>query len=355
MFWLFLLQLACGGCGSSPPADPGIGPGTWRLEAENAQGELILEEGRCSIGLWGTAEGAAWGTGGPEHKACEVEAQAPDAPEPGAWIYFNFRSGAGDGVAAARLDPTSPTLSVPLGNHALEGTLELTRTAGALTEAERVALSSEAEAAINTLQSGWAMGDLALMEGDRLVGEVHLGEGASVAVYDETWMTDGIVDATWRQDGATIVLQFVVMPALRGEEGLLRLNPVTGEARVPLGPYPTPDDRRLGIDLRMVTSDEAAAAIELAREQSVAREESIGGELARLLAEEVTREDGTCRPPETLPGDWPLWLAGYEVRVSPVDGVCEVVMDPDPVQHGRRLSVRARPSGVIEQVVRSLE
>jgi len=361
LLWLLpLAGLACGGC--SPPADPGIGPGSWRLEGDSTLGQLILEEGRCEVGFWGVTDDgrAAWGTGGPALRPCEVESELPGADAPGAWIYFPFRTGAGDGAAAGRLDPTEPTLTVPLSNHPAEGALTLTRTPGTLSEAERVARAAASEAAVLALQAGWAKGEGALMDGDRLVGEIYLGEQASVAVYDEYWMTDGVVDATWRQDGAVMLLQFPVMPALQGEEGLLRVNPVTGEARVPLGSTPTDNDRRLRVALRGVSAEEASAAISAARESSIAREQAIAGGLAQQLAAEAMSDAGACRSPETLPGGWPVWLAGYEVRVARVTGesgtpVCEVVMEPDPIQHGRRMSIRARPDGVIEQVVRSLE
>jgi len=322
----------------------------------------VVEEGRCTIGFWGvTPDGrAAWGTGGPELRPCEVEPELPDADAPGAWIYFPFRTGAGDGAAAGRLDPGAPTLTVPLGNHASEGAITLTRTPGELSDAERLAAASAAEEAVLDLQAGWARGEAALLHGDRLVGEIYLGDRASVAVYDEYWMTDGVVDATWRQDGAVILLQFPVMPALRGEEGLLRVSPATGEARVPLGAAPTPDDRRLRVVLRGVDAAEASAAMSTAREASIAREQSIAGAMAAQLSAEAMSEAGACRSPEVLPGDWPVWLAGYEVRITEVRGeggapVCEVVMEPDPIQHGRRMSIRAHPDGVIEQVVRSLE
>lgn len=353
LFSLSLLACRWG----QPPADPGIGQGTWLLEAQGTRGVLAVEEGRCRIGLWGGNEaGAAWATGGAELKDCEVEPPAPpsEGQPPGAWIYFPLRSGAGEATAAGRLDPDDPVLYVPLGAHELEGQLALRRTPGSLGEAERIALAGEAQRILAEDQAGWARGEVALLDGERLVGELHLGEQAQLAVYDETWLTDGVVEATWASDGPVMVFLFPVMPTLEGEEGMIRVNPVTREVRVPLGPLPTPGDRRLSLALRTVSLDEATAAIERARTDSVAREQAISGELARLLSEELTRASGgeACRAPETLAGEWPIWLAGYEVRVARVEGVCEVVIDPDPVQHGRRLSVRARPEGVIEQVVR---
>jgi hypothetical protein len=351
--WLcLLLTLSCWRQ-EAPPADPGIGRGTWQLKAESTLGLLVLDDQGCQVGIWGDL----WTTGGPELARCEVEAQREGATEPGAWLYFPFRTGAGDGYAAARVDPEAPRLVVPLGNRAADGALVLERVPGTLSGGERAAAAAAADASVAAEQAGWARGELALLDGEQLVGELHLTPtGAALGVYDATWMTDGLVDTEWGTDGPVMIFQFPVMPALSGEEGMLRINPVNREVRVPFGLLPGESDRVMRAAFRSVTSDEAAEAIHRAREGSLEREGLLVGELAKRLAAESAGGEGSaggCLPPEALPGDWPIWLAGYEVTVTPVDDTCEVVLEPDPVQHGRRLAVRARPDAVLDQVARS--
>lgn len=335
---VLLLWLACSRPGPPPPA-----VGTWGLEGADARGFLVLSARECRLGLWTPR----LSTGGPDGARCVVEA-GPEA-NPAPRLVFPLRVGAGDATAAATW--TAEGLVLPLSARPGEAELRLRRVQPAPTDPERQALAQQQAAVMAASRDAWRAGRFVLEEGGQVVGELRFvaDEPTRVWVYDPTWLSDGEQLASQVEEGPDLLLSFPVMPSLRGELGMLRVQRLTGQAVVPLGAEPTPDDRVL--TLRPGGLDEATRAARIAQAQAGAL--AVEDQLLSTLAPRLAQEAAATTPPcAGLPDPgWELALAGYALRLLPEPGGCVVELSPQPVQHLRRLSVLAGPEGVRERVV----
>ncbi len=288
------------------------------------------------MGLWGPA----WGTAGVV--ACSVTVD-----ERGRWLSFPFETGLGEGTGV--LEWTDEGARLPLGSRDGEHDMVLTRTLGALGAAARREASDSASERIGVWQAAWSSGVFRLQVDERLVGEVQF-EGAgqvSVATYDAHWMTEGLVRAALAPHGPDLALQFPVMPALQEEDGLLLVNVPTGQVVVPAAAEPTPLDRWLALVPGTVGDEEAVMATRAATDAGLAREREV---LEALLPGLAASADAAC----VGDGGRPELLPGYTVRGEPTESGCALVVEPEPVQHGRRMAVRVQSDGQASWLVRSL-
>lgn len=328
-----LLLLACRPSNALPER------GAWILDGPELRGTLSSEDG-CRIALWGPTF-----TTGEEPVRCEAVREESGE----LWLFFELISGAGAGDAAALL--AGDTLTLPLGARPGELELHLTRSPGTLEASELSRLAAEAKARVDAENTAWIQGYFRLLDGERLVGELSVpADGVSeIAVYDALWMTAGVEDATRAQEGPDLLFTFPIMPSLNGELGLLRLNRLTREVVIPLGPDPHPADRHLRAEAGRVSEEERGEAMKRALDEGAARELRVSPELARQLAIEAA--DGGCEPDIALEERWTLPLRGYRVTVRQGEAGCEVLIAPQVVQHGRRVKARIGPEGVRELVV----
>ena len=303
------------------------------VRGDGVEGELRTDGG-CSIGLWGSA----WGTPGVVRCSVTVD-------ERGRWLSFPFETGLGEGTGVLELGEGEARL--PLGSRDGEHDLMLALVPGELPPAERRALAEASAERVAGWQAAWTDGAFRLQVADQLVGELRFeGDGAvSVATYDAHWMTEGFVRSGFVAHGPDLVVQFPVMPALREEQGLMLVNVPTGRVVVPAAANPTALDRWFELVPGSVDDDEAVAATRAASDAAVAREREV---LERLLPS-VVPADG-CTPPAGLDD----LLPGYTVRVLPEGEGCALELEPEPVQHGRRIAVRRGGGGQVDWLVRSL-
>lgn len=334
--WPALLALAC----SSPGA---VLQGTWRLQGPDTLG-LVRAGGTGCGSSSPTVElhGPALSTGGP------VPAQVAEEAEGQVWLYFPLQTALGEAEAAMRLQGAQAML--PLGARQGELELRLDRVEGGVDAAALRDAATRSAATLAQARDAWAGGAFRLVQGDgRLVGEVLLrpDQAPLVAVYDRTWWTGGLVWSDRAEDGPDILLSFPVEPALRGEEGLLRLNVPTSTAVVPADVLPTELDRRLALVPGVVTDAEREATMAAARvEADQAEADALVG-LARVLAVRARDEEGVCRPWQQVDPTLAEVLVGYDVQVEDDGGRCVVDVEPELPQHRRRLRVRVGPEGVL--------
>ncbi|MCB9758514.1 MAG: hypothetical protein H6739_01610 [Alphaproteobacteria bacterium] len=333
-----LLLLACGRSGPPPAL---TAPVSATLRSEGIVGALQIDPPDCRIGIWGPA----FATGGDSLVGCEATREEGDV-----WLYFPLRSGAGEGQAAARLE--AQTLVLPLGARSGEFERRLTMEKPPLGAEDRAAAAARSAEAMASAQEGWAAGRFRLMDGERLVGELSLPATApaEIAVYDASWLTPQVTVAEAAQDGPDIVVRFPVTPSFHGELGMLRINRLTRQVVVPLGPEPTPDDRQLRLDFGAVEEAERQAARDRALMEAGRREQEVSVAVAQRIAAEATAA-GACSKESTTWASWGLALQGYRVELADGDGGCVVSLEPELIQHGRRLSARVDPSGVLEETL----
>ena len=349
---LLLLGAACG------EAPAGL-QGRWTLSAETAHGEIrgTIEAGRagCSeraveIGLWGERFGTrgvvAGRILGVEEDGVEEDGVEEDG---GTWLSFPVRTGLGEGTAELLLGVEAARL--PLGVREGEHEVLLAVQPGLPPEDERAAWAEASAARLDVEQAAWARGGFRILDGEALVGDVRFrGDGpAHLALYDETWLTDGVVAATVHSEGPELVLTFLVEPSLEGEEGRLRLNLPTGSLVVPMAPSPVPGERRLALEPGFVEPGEREALQAAARRAADEAEEALLRELVPgLLAASEAAGAGACAPLEDLAEEWQVLLRGYEVRIAPrapretgpAGGRCVAELRPAWEQHGRRFRGR---------------
>ena len=269
-----------------------------------------------------------------------------DSSGPQGWLRFPIRTGIGDGTAELHLQGRVARL--PLGARPGEWSAVI----DLLPEGDQLALDS-ARNTTNQLLSearlAWQRGDFRLMDGDALVGEVHLDQAAraSVGVYDSSWLADPPAAADWIDAGPDLVLRFAVEPSIGGEGAEIRINIPTMEVSVPTGSRPAAGDRHLRLVAGAVLPAEREEVVQAARAAADEMEEDWLAELGPALAREGARIG--CPPFSALPADWPLLLAGYEVHLEPRGPECEATIEALVPQHRRRgrgrWSATATPSG----------
>lgn len=329
------------GCGADPlPLD-----GAWVLRGPEVHGLLRAEPGagctagRAEIGLWGP------GFGTPGLVGATLIEEAPGE----VWAFFPMRTGVGEGEAALRIEGSVGRL--PLGARPAEHDVHLRLDPGTLADADADAEARASRERLDAAERAWQAGMFILRDGEVTVGEVRLrGPDAAplVAVYDETWLTAGLVEADRADEGADLLLAFGVEPNLGGEKALLRINVPTGEVVVPTGAVPDAMDRRLRLVAGEVGTEARAAAVQAA--QAAARRTEHDQLLRMLpqLARDARSPDGTCRAPADVDPAWPLLLAGYSARVVPRGDTCLVEIEASPPQHGRRFRGAVDAGGLVE-------
>ncbi|MEC8423450.1 MAG: hypothetical protein VX000_06710 [Myxococcota bacterium] len=336
----FWATLGAGCAGDPLPLD-----GAWALTGTDVRGVLRAtsgrgcSDGRAEIGLWGP------GFGTPGIVGAGLVEEAPGE----VWAYFPLRTGVGEGEAALRIEGTAGRL--PLGARPAEHDVHLRLEQRVPDAAELESISTENRTRLDAAEAAWQAGAFTLRDGDALVGEIRLrGPDAAplVAVYDETWLSAGLVEADRADEGADLLLAFPVEPNLGGEKALLRINVPTGAVVVPTGAVPDAMDRRLRLLAGEVPGDVRAARVRTAREAARQTEHTQLLRLLPQLAGAARRSDGVCMAPAAVDPVWPLLLAGYSTRiVSDGDG-CLVEVEASPEQHGRRFRGAVGTTGLVE-------
>ena len=329
------------GCAVEPlPLD-----GAWTLDGPGVRGVIRADsgggcsQGRAEIGLWG------YGFGTPGVVGASLVEEAPGE----VWAYFPMRTGVGEGEAALRIEGSVGRL--PLGARPAEHDVHLRLDEGAPTEAELDRLAAESRSRLDASEAEWQAGLFTLRDGEAVVGEVRMrGPDAAplVAVYDETWLSAGLVEADRADDGADLLLAFPVEPNLGGEKALVRINVPSGEVVVPTGPVPDAMDRRLRLVAGEVTTEARAAGVQAAQAASRQTEQAQLLRLLPQLARAARGPGGSCRAPADVDPAWPLLLAGYSARVLPKGDGCVVEIEASPTQHGRRFRGAVDSGGLIE-------
>lgn len=271
-------------------------------------------------------------------------------PAGGTWLSFPVRTGLGEGTAELLLAEGGALL--PLGVRPGEHAVALEVSEGHPEGELRSAWAEESATRLDAEQAAWAAGAFRILDGDEVVGDVRFrGDGpALLSLYDQTWLTDGVVAASVESEGAELVLGFLVEPSLEEEEGRLRVNVPTGSVVVPMGSEPVPGERHLRLEAGRVDparrQELQAAAVGAA---DAAEEAWLRELIPQLLAASEAAGDGACARVESLPEEWSLLLRGYEIRILPREGAgehlegapsCLAEIRPTWEQHRRRFRGR---------------
>ena len=316
IFWL--------ACTCNPP-EASLPRGTFDLSGGGAVGQLVVDEA-CRIALFGPS----WDTGSPELRSCTDVGDG--------WLELPFRTGAGEGTVVAHFD--GEQLKLELG--AREGEFGVVLSAG---PGDLTAGWANSSAAVDAHRDAWEAGRFRVQVGDLLVGELEMASDREVwlRLYDPSWMTEDAVQARVYEDGPELVLNFPVMPRLMDADGLIRVNRPLLLLVVPVAAEPDPDDRVLQLVPGTVTDEERAERVAWALDVGGQREKETVLPVLKSVAE-------VCAASE----DHALVLTGYEVQVTAEDDDCVVQIDPDPVQHRRRMSARVRGDEIEEVLLRPL-
>ena len=321
MWWL----LACLATDSGPS-------GVWTLRGEGVVGQISHGSGcdqGSTIGLWGPR----WGTDG------MVSVQLEQESEGVWWAHFPVEIGLGTAMAALRLEGGSAQM--PMGGRPGEFSLDLRRSEGALSAAERQAAQDGAAASLETERQSWRNGGFLLKDQDAVVGEVHFrGERPPlIAVYDAWWLTPAPVPADVVPEGADLVLRFSVEPAMGSEDGELRINVPLREVVAPLGKTPVDEERRFELVPGRVTEEARAEHMAQAVSLSDTRERQMVMELGVKLSVAARTDEGCLKMSDVDPA-FSLLFTGYEVAIVQEAGDCVVEIEPSRAQHGRRFKGR---------------
>ena len=313
------MLLAALACTCAEPPGAGLPEGTWALTGAGASGWLEVGPEGCRAALFGET----WDT--------EGLTSCTDLGD--GWLRLRFRSGAGEGQVTGRFD--GERLLVELGPREGEFGVVLAATSGVIDEVALAEAMAASDALIAADREAWEAGWFRIQVGDVLVGELELSSDREIwlSLYDPSWMTSGPVQARVYEEGAELVLLFPVMPSLQGDEGVVRLNRPLKLLVVPVAAKPDPDDRVLGLVPGQVTTEEREARRAWALEEGGRKETETLLPLLQVLAE-------SCE----LTPEWELLLTGYRTTLSRDEQGCLVQADPEPVQHGRRLSAEVRAS-----------
>ena len=120
-----------------------------------------------------------------------------------------------------------------------------------------------------------------------------------------------------------------------------------------MGDVPTAADRRFRLVPGSVDPAAREAAVALALARGGERERLVMAPLFQDLARSLDGQTPPCPPVGTEEGN--LLLVGYEIRSSASGSGCALTVDPGPIQHGRRLSLRILPGGALESWLREFE
>ena len=306
-------------CSTTPV--PELPAGSWVLEGPGATGSLRTAEDSCRIAL----DGGTWGTLG------EVSCRAHAQPR---WLVFTAQTALGEVDAVTRWEDQA--LVVPLGSREGEFELRLARTPGQGDTRGVDALRLEGE------RAAWQMGRFRL-EGP-FAGELDLARWTLELAGPQVW-TDEPELLEVVEQGMDLVLSAPVEPSLEGASTVFRVNRVLRQGVLPRGDEPSEQDLSFALVSGPWESREADrnAALEASVESEQARLESLAEELRPGLG-------GPC--PEQVPVGLSQAMWGYALRFEQGEAGCALVVEPEPVQHGRRLAVRIEASGIVQRVQR---
>ncbi len=334
---LFVASLtACGG-------DPGALPhGSWILTGNGVAGELVVENERTTVEIWG----ANWGTDG-------VARARPSQDEAGAtWLAFPVQTAAGTAEASIQLDLDQGKAILPLGYREGELLHALVLKPGSLDEATRTAASRPFLDTRAALQQAWAIGAFTIRDpGGTLTGAVQLlpGNDAQVELIMDHVLTDGVVPARRNAEGADMLLHFEVEPRFGEELALLRFNVPVMRAVLPMDRLPHPDDRWFEVKPGRPEDAEIEDRLAAVRRKALEEERAMLGRLGPQLAghaQDGRVALGRCPKPEEFDPKWQVLLGDYRMSVEDVAGECIVSLEPSMVQHTRRTATRATPLGL---------
>ena len=344
---MFGLLLAC----STGSALQGMPAGEWAIEGDEYSGSLRVEAESCEIELWGPTLQAGDDTV-PCHSVRE---------EKGFGLHFGVQMGVGEATAYARIDEDLQSFVLPLGSR--EGDFEhrLRLVSGSLSSGDRTASRQKAALGLEESRRLWEKSVFQLRSQGELVGELFFpSRGApEIQLYSAFWMTRGRVESELVERGPDLWLSFEIMPSLQSEQGLLLVNRAENKAVFPMGQTPVPGEIVLELAGGTVAESERVQSIEVALHEGLVIERAITepvtmgtGTTETLWAE---LEAGGCRSWSDLSSEkkeMGLALQGYSVDIRQPPESCRLLVEPRPVQQGRRLAFRAEAGGELEVVER---
>jgi len=326
--------------------------GDFVLEGPGITG-LVLADGSAGctsdsvrVGLWGPSF-ATSGT-----VPALVVPPEPDAgPEEAMWLDFPLQTPLGE--AWARLRVAQPLSTLPLGVRDGEHFVLLDTAPGTLSVGTVETARARSEEGVAAASASWTAGRFLLQEPTAsgsvaTVGEVHFqGDGpAHIAVFDDSWLTEGMVVARPRPDGPELVVDFPVEPSLQGEEARVRFNPLLSRAVVPLDAVPSSADRILDLVPGSLGDDRRGELIAAAREAADTAEHAWLHETLAPLLRGVEPTARGCGTVSDLSPASPLLFRGYVIELVEEEGVCVAQVEPEIVQHRRRFRGVVGPRGV---------
>jgi hypothetical protein len=290
------------------------------------------------VGLWGPH----WGT--PGVVTAEVEILENGAY----WLFFSLETGVGIGRAALHLQGNEARL--PLGGRSGEFDIKLSASPGELLAAEEEQARLRTQAAIEEEQLFWNEGSFQIVEEEQVVGDVRFAgsDPTLISVYDTWWLTPEPVQALRQDDGTDMVLAFPVEPSILGETASLRINIPTRSAVVPSDVVPVEGDRRLSLVPGSVSDDERDAVMEKAIADNRELEKRGLVELLTPLASSAIQDSGECRSLDSLSVEMKSMLSGYRLEMEVVENHCQIHLEPEQSQHGRRFIGTIGPKGLVE-------
>jgi hypothetical protein len=307
--------LAC----SRPPPVPDLPSGSWILEAPGVSGSLRLGAEDCRVAL----DGGTWGTLG--EVRCRAHAEQ-------GWMVFPVATALGEAEAVARWEERA--LVLPLGVREGEFEVVLERRPG---EAQPRGVDPEL---LEAERAAWELG-LFRLEG-AFTGELSLARWTLELAGPQIWTDEPeLVDVL--EQGMDLVIDLPAEPTIDGTPTRLRVNRVLRRGVLPVGEQVGEEDLLFTLHPGPWSSRDA--------DRLSARSASLEAERARLERLAVELRPGLGGPcPERVPPGLSQALWGYTVRFE--GEACALVLEPNPVQHGRRLGVRIEASGITESIER---
>jgi len=341
MWWILM------GCmGASP--EQALEEGRWTLSGEEVYGFLQVDAGSCEMALW--AEGFHTEKGA---TPCLTTVEK----DGNVGVSFSMEMGAGTAQAYGELSAEKSELRLPLGSRNGDFEIALRVEKGAPDE-ERLAKTQQAsEESLLRSRELWDESVFRLVRDERLVGELFLPDRgqAQIQLYAPEWMTSSRVPVVLAEKGPDLWLTFEVMPSLEGEQGLLIVNRPTNGAVFPIGEEPVPGEIRLALQRGRVEESQRSQHIDEALKEGVAREKAvIRPQIEQLYEDLIALECPSWEVLETTASFEKRMLHGYRAVSTKKEGACRLSVEPQVVQHGRRMSFRVESEGQIQEVMRSI-
>ena len=335
--WLF----AC----TAGPALQGMPTGEWVIEGDRYSGSLRVEERACSIELWGPTIQA-----GPGEVACESVRE-----EAGYGVFFALEMGAGKASAYAQVDSGLTAFTLPLGSRQGDFEQRLRLVPGELAPSRREEARLGAARGLEESRAMWEQSVFQLRDDEDLVGELFFpSDGApEIQLYSASSMTRGRVKTSLLEKGPDLWLSFEIMPSLKAEEGLVLVNRAENRLVFPMGETPLPGEISLELRGGPVSEVDRDQRVEAALEQGLSQERALTEPAVGALWAHLQNEG--CRPWSEVAAevvDLRLVLQGYAVEIQEETEGCRLLVEPRPVQQGRRLAFRVQSGEEIEVVER---